>query len=51
MRGLMAWTYLFGAVSFELFGQRHNVITDDGREEFFAEETRRPAVQLDLLDA
>lgn len=27
----MAWTYLFGAVSFELFGQRHNVITDEGR--------------------
>ena len=28
-RGLMAWTYLFGAVSFDLFGHRHNVITDE----------------------
>lgn len=28
-RGLMAWTYLFGAVSFDLFGHRHDVITDE----------------------
>lgn len=43
VRGVMAWTYLFGAVSFELFGQRHNVIADDRRDEFFAEEVRRLA--------
>jgi AcrR family transcriptional regulator len=48
VRGVMAWTYLFGAVSFELFGQRHNVIADDHREEFFAEETRRIAQLLGL---
>ncbi len=29
VRGLMAWTYLFGAVSFDLFGHRHNVISDE----------------------
>lgn len=41
VRGLMAWTYLFGAVSFELFGQRHNAVADDGLDAFFAEETSR----------
>jgi hypothetical protein len=25
----MAWTYLIGAVTTELYGQRHRVITDD----------------------
>jgi AcrR family transcriptional regulator len=29
VRGLMAWTYLFGAVSFDLFGHRHNVVLDE----------------------
>jgi AcrR family transcriptional regulator len=28
VQGLMAWTHVFGAVSFELFGQRQNVIGD-----------------------
>jgi AcrR family transcriptional regulator len=28
-RGLMSWTYLFGAVSFDLFGHRHNVLSDE----------------------
>ncbi len=28
MRGLMAWTYLFGAVSIELFGHRAFVVSD-----------------------
>ena len=27
-RGLLAWTQVFGSVSFELFGQLHTVITD-----------------------
>jgi AcrR family transcriptional regulator len=27
-RGLLAWTHLFGAISFELFGHLHNVIAD-----------------------
>ena len=46
VRGLMAWTYLFGAVSFEVFGHRHNVIAD--YEVFFDHEVRRLAVMLDL---
>jgi hypothetical protein len=33
-RGLIAWTQLFGAVSFELFGRLVNVIDD--REAWFA---------------
>lgn len=41
LRGIMAWTYLFGSVSFELFGQRHDVITDDRRDAFFDAEVER----------
>jgi AcrR family transcriptional regulator len=29
IRGLMSWTYLFGAVSFDLFGHRHQVVADE----------------------
>ena len=39
VRGLMGWTYLFGAVSFEVFGHRHNVVTDHAA--FFDHEIRR----------
>lgn len=46
MRGLMAWTYLFGALSFELFGHRHDVIADS--EVFFDYEARRIAIALGL---
>lgn len=46
VRGLMAWTYLFGAVSFELFGHRHNVV--DGYRAFFDHEARRIAQVLGL---
>lgn len=48
VRGVMAWTYLFGAISFELFGQRHNVVADDRQDEFFAEEMRRLAIMLGI---
>lgn len=48
VRGLMAWTYLFGAVSFELFGHRHNVIGDYAA--FFDHEVGRVAVLLGLTD-
>jgi len=47
VRGLMAWTYLFGALSFEVFGHRHNVIED--HEAFFDHEVRRLAVMLELV--
>ena len=48
LRGIMAWTYLFGAVSFELFGQRTNVIAEAGRDAFFDAEVDRVAAQLGL---
>lgn len=50
VRGVMAWTYLFGAVSFELFGQRHNVVADDRRDDFFAEEVHRLGDLLGLAE-
>jgi hypothetical protein len=39
----MVWTNLFGVVSFELFGQLHNVVgeTPADRDAFFAESIRR----------
>ena len=37
-RGIIAWTHLFGAISFELFGHRHNVVADDERAAFFDHE-------------
>jgi hypothetical protein len=49
VRGLMAWTYLFGAVSFELFGQRANVV-DDGAA-FFEHEMRRIGAFVGLRPA
>lgn len=47
VRGLMAWTYLFGAVSFEVFGHRHNVVVDE--DAFFDHEVRRLAGMLGLV--
>jgi AcrR family transcriptional regulator len=41
LRGLTAWAWLLGAVSSHLFGQRHNVITDEGAEVFFVAEALR----------
>jgi AcrR family transcriptional regulator len=42
-RALMVWANLFGVISFELFGQLHNVVgeTPADRETFFAESIRR----------
>lgn len=50
VRRVMAWTYLFGAMSFELFGRRHNVIDEDRSDDFFAEETQRIANLLNLTE-
>jgi AcrR family transcriptional regulator len=49
-RGLMAWAALFGTVSFELFGQLHNVVGDEpgDREAFFSECVRRWAGQVGI---
>jgi AcrR family transcriptional regulator len=46
VRGLMAWTYLFGAVSFELFGHRHGVVED--HRTFFDHEVHRIAAALGI---
>jgi AcrR family transcriptional regulator len=53
IRGLAAWTYLFGAVSFELFGHRHHVIDDDPalRRAFFTEEMLRSARTVGIARA
>lgn len=42
-RSVMAWVYIFGAVSFDLFGHRHNVILDERSVDnpFFAYEVER----------
>lgn len=42
-RGVMVWTGLYGEVSFELFGQLHNVVGEEpgDREAFFDECIRR----------
>ena len=49
LRGLMAWTWLFGAVSFELFGQLNGAIADDRRRDVFDAEVLRAAGWLGLL--
>jgi hypothetical protein len=48
--GLIAWSHLIGAVSFELFGHFHNVVGDAAgdREAFFDEQLRRFAVLTGL---
>jgi AcrR family transcriptional regulator len=50
LRGIMAWTYLFGAISFELFGHLHNVVAEapSAREAFFEAELTRIAGLLGL---
>ena len=49
-RGLMAWTLMFGAVSFELFGQVHNVVTHEraAHNPFYAGELDRMVDYLGL---
>lgn len=49
--GLMVWSALFGVISFELFGQFHNVVDEDpgARDAFFAECVRRWADELGLI--
>ncbi|MFN8126842.1 MAG: WHG domain-containing protein [Candidatus Nanopelagicales bacterium] len=50
MRGLMAWTLVVGAVSFELFGHVHNVVADERtpRSAFFDGELDRMSDFLGL---
>jgi AcrR family transcriptional regulator len=44
--GIAAWTHLFGAVSFELFGQYQNVI--ETRRDFFDHQMRLAAAPMGL---
>ncbi|MEU4086568.1 TetR/AcrR family transcriptional regulator [Streptomyces aureus] len=46
MGSLMAWTYLFGAISFELFGHRSAIVADP--RAFFDHEARRLGTALGL---
>jgi AcrR family transcriptional regulator len=49
-RGLLAWSSLFGTVSFELFGHLHNVIGEapGDRDAFFADCVRRWTTQVGI---
>lgn len=53
LAALMAWSGLFGAISLELFGQFHNVVSDDpaDRNAFFGECVTRWAAQVGLEEA
>jgi AcrR family transcriptional regulator len=46
VRGVMAWTYLFGAISFEVFGHRREIVT--GPAPFFDYEIRQIAITFGL---
>ena len=50
LRGLAAWSGLFGTVSFELFGQFHNVVASGAkaRRAFFEHQMRQVAQHLGL---
>jgi len=48
-RGMLGWTQLFGAVSFELFGQLANVV--EARAAYFDHQMRRTAVTIGLVPA
>jgi Tetracyclin repressor-like, C-terminal domain len=44
INGVIGWTHLFGAISSELFGHRHNVIDND--DVFFDNEMRQVAALI-----
>ncbi|MGN6680802.1 MAG: TetR/AcrR family transcriptional regulator [Streptosporangiaceae bacterium] len=48
--GLMVWSALFGTISLELFGQFHNVVSEDpsARDAFFSECVQRWAAQIGI---
>ncbi len=50
LRGMAAWSGLFGAVSFELYGHLHNVVADGARARraYFEHQMRQVAVGLGL---
>jgi hypothetical protein len=50
LRGMAAWSGLFGAVSFELYGHLHNVVAESARarKAYFDHQMRKTAVGLGL---
>ena len=50
LRGMAAWSALFGAVSFELYGHLHNVVTDSvrARKAYFDHQMSQVASGLGL---
>jgi len=46
----MAWTYVLGSISAQLFGHRVNVVADDGAEAFYEIELDRVAEFVGMLD-
>jgi hypothetical protein len=44
INGVIGWTHLFGAISSELFGHRHNVVDND--DVFFDYEMRQLAALI-----
>jgi AcrR family transcriptional regulator len=48
VRGLMAWTWLFGAVSFEVFGQLTGAVVPERRREVFEVEVEHAGAWLGL---
>jgi AcrR family transcriptional regulator len=50
LRGMAAWSGLFGAVSFELYGHLHNVVAESARarKAYFDHQMRQVAVGLGL---
>ena len=48
--GLMVWAWLFGTVSFELFGQLEGTVTPERRAEVFEAEAVRAAEWIGLTD-
>ena len=50
LRGMAAWSGLFGAVSFELYGQLHNVVAEraKARRAYFDHQMRQVADGLGL---
>jgi hypothetical protein len=53
LRGLAAWSGLFGTITFELFGQFHNVVASSqrARKAFFDHQMRQLASGLGLDEA
>ncbi len=50
VRGLVAWTYILGAITTELFGHRHRVVSPPGADAVFEYELDEMVVLVGFLD-